>query len=330
MREKTMSEMNESMKAPVWSRFRSLLADSRFLLFLIMLGISVITQAVNPRFFTVNNIISILQQVAVMGMLTMGMVLLLLTGLSDLSIGMNMTLCAICISLVITATKNVWLAIAVGIAVGGVCGFFNGFIVSKTKCLPLIITIGTTNVFSGLALVLSQGRFLNFNGKFNFLRTRIFGVFPLSLLFMIAMVAIMAFIIRRTRFGRRCVTVGSNGSAAFLAGIHVDFYKIMAYVIMGFICGLSSVVFVSRLDSIVADAGSSYSLKVLSAAIIGGVTFEGGRGTVLGAVIGVLFIGVVSNVMTILNINTYWQTALNGVITVAAVIVSNIHNMKRN
>ncbi len=310
--------------------WRTLFSDSRFLLFLIMLVISGITQCVNPRFFTVNNIISILQQVAVMGMLTMGMVLLLLTGLSDLSIGMNMTLCAICISLVITATDNVWLAILVGVAAGGVCGLFNGVIVSKTKCLPLIITIGTTNVFSGLALVLSQGRFLNFKGKFNFLRTRMFGIFPLSLLFMVAMVAIMAFIIRRTRFGRRCVTVGSNGYAAYLAGIHVDFYKIMAYVIMGFICGLSSVVFVSRLDSIVADAGASYSLKVLSAAIIGGVTFEGGRGTVLGAVIGVLFIGVVSNVMTILNINTYWQTALNGVITVAAVIVSNIHNMRRS
>jgi len=322
--------MTEARKLPAGRQARVLLSDSRFLLFLIMLGISLITQAVNPRFFTVNNIISILQQVAVMGMLTMGMVLLLLTGLSDLSIGMNMTLCAICISLVITATNNVFLAILVGVAVGGVCGLFNGVIVSKTKCLPLIITIGTTNVFSGLALVLSQGRFLNFKGKFNFLRTRMFDVFPLSLLFMAAMVVIMAFIIRRTRFGRRCVAVGSNGAAAYLAGIRVDFYKIMAYVIMGFICGLSSVVFVSRLDSIVADAGSSYSLKVLSAAIIGGVTFEGGRGTVLGAVIGVLFIGVVSNVMTILNINTYWQTALNGVITVAAVIVSNIHNMKRS
>ena len=152
---------------------------------------------------------------------------------------------------------------------------------------------------------------------------------PLTLFFMLAMVLIMAFIVRRTRFGRRCVTVGSNENAAYLAGINVDFYKIMAYVIMGIICGISSVVFVSRLDSIVADAGSSYSLNVLSAAIIGGVTFEGGRGTILGAVIGVLFIGVISNVMTILNINTYWQTALEGVVVVVAVIASNYSNIKR-
>lgn len=308
---------------------RKVVTDSRGLLFIIMLGISIITQCVNPRFFTTNNIISILQQVAVMGMMTMGMVLLLLTGLSDLSIGMNMTLCAVCISQIITAGGSVWVAILVGVVVGGLCGLLNGVIVAKTRSMPLIITIGTSNFFSGLALVVSQGRFMNFGGKFNFLRERIFGLFPLTLVFMLAMVLIMAFVIRRTRFGRRCVTVGSNESAAYLAGINTDFYKIMGFVIMGLICGVSSVVFVSRLDSIVADAGASYSLKVLSAAIIGGVTFEGGRGTVLGAVIGVLFIGVISNVMTVLNINTYWQTALQGVVIVVAVICSNIRNIKR-
>lgn len=311
-------------------RLRAFGTDPRGLLFLIMLGISVLTQCINPRFFTLTNIISILQQVAVMGMMTMGMVLLLLCGLSDLSIGMNMTLCAICISQVLTLTGSVWLAILAGVAVGGLCGLLNGVIIAKTRCMSLIITIGTSSIFSGLALVISQGKFMNFGGKFNFLRIRIFGLFPLTLVFMLAMVLLMAFVIRRTRFGRRCVTVGSNETAAYLAGIHVDFYKIMSFVIMGLICGVSSVVFVSRLDSIVADAGSSYSLKVLSAAIIGGVTFEGGRGTVLGAVIGVLFIGVISNVMTVLNINTYWQTALQGVVIVVAVIASNISNIKRN
>lgn len=322
--------MSDTRAMKLRGTLRRVLGDPRGLLVLIMVVIAIITQCLNPRFLTLNNIISILQQVAVMGMMTMGMVLLLLTGVSDLSIGMNMTLCAICISQVITAGLPVWLAILVGVAVGGLCGLLNGVIVAKTHCLALIITIGTSNFFSGLALVISQGRFMNFGGKFNFLRTRVFGAIPLTLFFMALMVAVMAFLIRRTRFGRRCVAVGSNEASAYLAGINVDFYKIMAYVIMGLICGLSSVVFVSRLDSIVADAGASYSLKVLSAAIIGGVTFEGGRGTVLGAVIGVLFMGVISNVMTVLNINTYWQTALSGVVTVVAVITSNIHNIKRS
>lgn len=321
--------MSELKISNTRKNIRELLRDPRCLLVVITVVISVITQCANPRFLTLNNIISILQQVAVMGMMTMGMVLLLLTGLSDLSIGMNMTLCAICISQVITAGYSVWLAIVVGVIVGGLCGLLNGVLVAKTRCIPLIITIGTSNFFSGLALVFSQGRFMNFQGKFNFLRTRVFGAIPLTLFFMAFMVIIMAFLIRRTRFGRRCVTVGSNEASAYLAGINVDFYKIMAYVIMGLICGVSSVIFVSRLDSIVADAGSSYSLKVLSAAIIGGVTFEGGRGTVLGAVIGVLFMGIISNVMTVLNINTYWQTALSGVVTVIAVITSNINNIKR-
>lgn len=321
--------MTETSLQQAKKTLRTAVTDSRGLLFLMMIVISVITQLVNPRFLTLNNIISILQQVAVVGMMTMGMVLLLLTGLSDLSIGMNMTLCAICISQVITSGYSVWAAILVGVATGALCGLLNGVIIAKTRCMPLIITIGTSNIFAGLALVLSQGRFMNFEGKFNFLRTRVLDVIPLTLFIMAFMVAIMAFIIRRTRFGRRCVTVGSNGFAAYLAGINVAFYKIMAYVIMGLICGLSSVVFVSRLDSIVADAGASYSLRVLSAAIIGGVTFEGGRGTVLGAVIGVLFMGVISNVMTVLNINTYWQTALQGIITVAAVITSNISANKR-
>ena len=321
--------MAEARLQKAGKRLSGIVKDPRGLLFLIMVAISLITQCINPRFFRITNIISILQQVSVMGMMTMGMVLLLLTGLSDLSIGMSMTLCGVCISQMISAFDNVPLAILVGVTVGALCGLLNGVIVAKTRCLPLIVTIGTSNFFAGLALVISQGRFLNFRGKFNFLRTRIFGVIPLTLFFMLAMVLIMAFIVRRTRFGRRCVTVGSNENAAYLAGINVDFYKIMAYVIMGIICGISSVVFVSRLDSIVADAGSSYSLNVLSAAIIGGVTFEGGRGTILGTVIGVLFIGVISNVMTILNINTYWQTALEGVVVVVAVIASNYSNIKR-
>lgn len=312
------------------STLRNMVTDPRGLLFLIMIVISAITQFVNPRFLTMSNVISILQQVAVVGMMTMGMVLLLLTGLSDLSIGMNMTLCAICISQVITAGYSVWFAILIGVLAGALCGLLNGFIIAKTRCMPLIITIGTSNFFAGLALVLSQGRFMNFDGKFNFLRARVFEVIPLTLFFMALMVVVMAFVIRRTRFGRRCVTVGSNEASAYLAGINVDFYKIMAYVIMGLICGLSSVVFVSRLDSIVADAGASYSLKVLSAAIIGGVTFEGGRGTVLGAVIGVLFMGVISNVMTVLSINTYWQTALQGAVTVMAVVASNLSKRKRS
>jgi ribose/xylose/arabinose/galactoside ABC-type transport system permease subunit len=188
-----------------------------------------------------------------------------------------------------------------------------------------------SNVYYGFSLVASNGKFMNFNQKFEVIRkTRIFGVVPIIMLsFLIFVVIVSAILLNRTKTGRRMVAVGGNEQNAYLSGIRVSRYKVLVYGISGFFCGIAAVVLAARLDSITSSAvTASYELSALTAAVVGGVTFEGGRGTIVGAFTGVLLIGLISNAMTVLSINSYIQKIVEGAIIVIAVILSNLSNMK--
>ncbi len=196
--------------------------------------------------------------------------------------------------------------------------------------MPLIITLGMSGVYFGLALVISGGQFMGFNGAFDLIgRTRIAGIFPATLIFLFVVVILMYVLLNHTRFGRRVVAIGGNVENAYLSGIRVTRYKTLVYTIGGLLAGVASIVLVSRLDSIVATVGTGYELSALTAAVIGGVTFEGGRGSVGGAFIGVILMGVISNAMTVLSVNSYLQTAITGAIIVVAVVLSNLGKMRR-
>jgi ribose transport system permease protein len=305
--------------------------DQRVLMLLVIALITIIVTIISPLFLEIRNIVAIFQQISVLGILTMAMAILLISGGIDLSIGNIMVLSGVVISKIIMGGGSVAVAVVAGLLTGLVCGFINGVIISKTKCLPLIITLGTSQIFFGASLMITGGRFMNFSGKFDFIgRTRIFDVFPVMLIFLIVMVLLALFLLNYTRFGRRIVAIGGNEWNAYLSGINVDRYKIVIYSIGGLISAIASIVFVSRLDSITATAGSGYELRALTAAIIGGITFEGGRGSIGGAFIGVLLLGIINNAMNILSVWPYAQTAISGGIIVLAVILSNLENMKRS
>lgn len=317
----------------LWVNVKSkeeLFKNQKVVLLAVILLISAGVGSISPQFFGLMNISTIFQQISVLGILTMGMALLLISGGIDLSIGMIMALCGVVISKIIMSGGSPALAVPIGIGVGVLCGLLNGIIISKTKSMPLIITLGMGSVYFGIALIVSEGKFMNFQGKFEFIsRTKLFGVFPLTLLVLFIMVGMAFVLLNYTKFGRRIVAIGGNEENAYLSGINVDSYKIVAYGISGFIAGVASIVLVSRLDSIVATAGTGYELSALTAAVIGGVTFDGGRGTVGGAFLGVLMIGLISNAMTILSVNSYLQTAITGAIIVIAVVLSNIHKLRK-
>ena len=304
--------------------------DQRVLMIIVILLITVVVTIISPKFVDIRNIVAIFQQVSVLGILTMAMALLLISGGIDLSIGNIMVLSGVVTSKIIMGDGSVTLAIILGLLTGLLCGFINGVIIAKSRCLPLIITLGTSQIFFGASLMITGGRFMNFSRKFDFIgRTRIFDVFPVMLLFLIAMVAFAYILLNFTRFGRRIVAIGGNEKNAYLSGINIDRYKIMIYSISGVISAIASIVFVSRLDSITATAGSGYELRALTAAIIGGITFDGGRGTIGGAFIGVLLLGIINNAMNILSVWPYAQTAISGAIIVIAVILSNLENIRK-
>lgn len=292
--------------------------------------IAIVVTTVNPSFLKLSNVVSIFQQVSVLGILTMAMALALISGGIDLSIGMMMALAGVVISQVIANDGPIWLAVLLGVTVSTLCGLVNGLIISLTKTMPLIITLGMSGVYFGLALVISGGQFMGFSGAFDLIgRTRIAGIFPATLIFLFVVVALMYVLLNHTRFGRRVVAIGGNEENAYLSGIRVVRYKVLVYTIGGLLAGVASIVLVSRLDSIVATVGTGYELSALTAAVIGGVTFEGGRGTVGGAFIGVILMGVISNAMTVLSVNSYLQTAITGAIIVVAVVLSNLGKMRR-
>jgi ribose/xylose/arabinose/galactoside ABC-type transport system permease subunit len=309
------------------------LKDQRILLWLIILVLCVVVTAINPRFLSVDNIMVVLQQVSVVGILTMGMALLLISGGIDLSMGSIMVFSAVVMAKVIMGGGDPALAIVAGLSVSTLFGFINGVIIAKSRCLPLIITLGMANVYFGISLVVSNGKFLNFQQKFEWIRrTKLWDVVPVYMLaFFALVVAFTAILLNLTKTGRRIVAVGGNEENAYLSGLRVNRFKILAYTVSGFFCGVASIVFAARLDSVTSSATSAnYELSALTASIVGGVTFEGGRGTILGAFTGVLLIGLLSNAMTVLSINSYIQKIVQGAIIVLAVVFSNMDKIKRN
>jgi len=306
-------------------RFKSLFKNQTFFLFVIILILSVAAGLINPRFFTLQNFLSILKQSTVLGILSMSMALLLISGSIDLSIGSMMGLGAVISCTMVMNGFSIVLAILAGFLTPVAGSLVNGAIVSWNKSVPpLIITLGMSFVYSGLSLVVSGGQFLSMRGKFYFLGGGEIGGIPVPVIVLVVIVSAVHVLLKYTKYGRRVVAMGGNEELAFLSGIETRRYEIFNFLISGGLVGLASMVLVSRLGSVVAGVGAGYELRALAAAIIGGVTFEGGRGTVFGTLLGVLLLGVISNGMNILNVSSYYQDVVSGLIIVVAVIVSSI------
>ena len=241
-----------------------------------------------------------------------------------------MALIGVVVATVLMAGQSLLVAVLAGMAVGVLCGLFNGIIIAKSRCIPLIITLGTGQIFYGIALLICGGSFLQFKEKLEFMRKiTLYNFLPLMVIFMLAIVVLMYILLNKTKFGRRIVAIGGNEKNAYLSGIHVDKYKIITYAIGGLIVSVAALILGARLNSITATAGDGYETDALVASIIGGVTFEGGRGTVFGAFLGCLLTGIISNALDILGVHAYVKVVISGAIIVGAVVLSNIDNLRK-
>ena len=312
----------------------NIIKDQRIVLLVLIIAISIAVATANPRFLTIRNIITILQQISVLGLITLGTAMLMLSGGLDLSVGNIMILSGCTIAVLINQNPGnpsiVPIAVVLGITIATAAGALNGFIIAKSRCMPLIISLGMSGVYLGIAILISGGNYMSFRLAFEPLRAmRIAGIMPINMIIFLFMVFVCFVLVNHTKFGRRIVAIGGNEQNARLSGINVDAHKIMTYAISGLLCGIASILYASRLDSITASGGSGYELNALTASIIGGVTFDGGKGSVLGAFLGVIFMGLVANAMNVLGIGSALQTVISGVIVVMAVIISNINNIRK-
>jgi ribose/xylose/arabinose/galactoside ABC-type transport system permease subunit len=295
----------------------------------VIIGLVIIISVMNPNFIKKGNILAIGQQISVLGIATMAATMLLKSGLFDLSSSGIISLTCVLVAKFITDGMNTAIAVIIGVCASFAMGCLNGTIISKTKTQPLIITLGMAYAYSGIALVLTGGVFLGLKGKFAYLGNgKIIGI-PVSIIVLLVVVIITYAVINYTRYGRRLTAIGNNQEVSYLAGVNVDRYIIGNYTICGGIFGLAGLLLLSRLGSVVAGVGAGYELRSIAAAIIGGISITGGKGNVFGAFLGVILMGILANGMNILNINSYYQNIVLGVIIVAAVIISNLDSIRK-
>jgi len=286
-------------------------------LVLVIILIIIIASVLNPSFLTLRNILNIMQQISILGILTMCMSLLMISGGLDISIGNMAGLIAIVFARMLLSGKSIFL-------------FINGLIIAKSKVTPLIITLGMNYVFLGIALIVGGGRPQSITGQFEFLgQAKIGGVVPVAIIIFLAIFAFSFFLRKYTKYGRRLNSIGGNPLAAYLSGINVDLHVISIYTLSGLIVGFAAIILISRLGMVQADVGANFALQALAAAIIGGIAFEGGKGSLVGAFFGVLLLGILSNSLNIIGVSSFTQTIILGAIIVIATVVSNIGKMRR-
>lgn len=296
----------------------------QFLAFASLIVIFVFFSTANSNFFNYANITSILFSTVVIGTLALGTTFVIITGGIDLSIGTGMTLCAVVSAILIV---NVGLPVPLGvlgaICFGGLIGLVNGFNISFLKLPPFIATLAMMLVAQGLSLVLSHTRPIYFSKQPTYTKISTGKLIPgLGLpnaVIILAIVAVVAgVLLNRTILGRYTYSIGSNEEATALSGIDVRKWKIIIYTLAGLFTGLAGVMLSARLGSAQPAGGTGYELQAIAAVVIGGTSLSGGKGSIVGTIIGALIISTLNNGLQIMSIPQEWQNViLGGVILVA-------------
>jgi ribose transport system permease protein len=284
------------------------------------LGMAVFFTILNPAFFTWRTFLTVLQQMVLNGILAVGMMFAIITGGIDLSIGCTFAITGIGVATLTVNGVNPFLAILFGLAIGVVLGIFNGFLVTYLKLQPFIATLGTMSLYRGIAYVWTGGQpvtnvpdtFRNiFNGK-------MFAGIRFYVLVMIIVFVIAHIILSKTRTGDYLYAVGGNEEAAKLSGVNTRKVKFIAYTICSVCAAVAGLVMLASLGSAESTAGAGYETNAIAAAAIGGTRMAGGRGTALGTFIGALMLAVLKVGMVVINVDSFWQYVVTGIIIIVA------------
>ena len=276
----------------------------------------------SPYFLTMANARAMLAGMVPTGIIVVGMAMLLVSGAFDLSVGSVLALASTLCAMMLMAGFGIPAAIVLTIALGLTIGALNGFLVTGLRINPLVATLGTMSAARGAALVLTEGFSLSaLPPEFGFAGgTDVLGL-PLIVWIMFATVILGDLALRHTAFLRQVYFIGSNERAARLSGIRVDVVRIAVFMITGGLAAAAGILLASRLMSGTPTAGNGLELQVLAAAVIGGASLRGGEGTVLGAFLGVVFVSIINNAMTMLSVSVYWQMIVTGAVLVLAVAI---------
>lgn len=300
------------------SKLRSFEA-SRYSIYIILLVVVVAASFLSPNFLSSDNLFNVLRQVAVITILAYGAMTLIIGGMIDLSVGAVMAFAGVVSVMLFKATGNMLVAVLGAIVIGVLCNLVNAFLVATLKTPAFIVTLGMMLVARGAVLELTQGQNILQLGDFILIGQGNLGWFPIPVLILIATTIVVWYLMNQTRYGRGVYAVGGNEEAARPAGIPVERVKYQAFLVNGVLVGIAGVIFMSRVNAGLPNAGIGYELQAITAPIIGGTSFSGGIGTVLGTLAGALIVGVLGNIMNLIGIGSYIQQIVMGAIIVVAV-----------
>jgi ribose/xylose/arabinose/galactoside ABC-type transport system permease subunit len=321
----------------------AILARFAPLIFLVVL--MAIFATMEPRFLSSVNLFNVMKQVSIVGLLAVGMTFVILTAGIDLSVGSLLALCGLAAAAVAKgglenrfsvgagaeAAGYGWeLALLAALAVGLAGGFLQGFAITRLKVPPFVVTLGGMSAFRGAALLVAGGGPISgFAPDYTWWGQGRIGPVPVPVIIFIAFAILAHVVLRYTRYGRQVYAVGGNPEAARLSGLNVRRVTLSVYVIMGFFAGLGAFVLSARLNSAEAVAGTGYELTVIASVVIGGTSLFGGAGSIFGTVIGTILIGVLLNGLVLMNVSSYIQQIIIGIIIVLAVAFDTFAKSRR-
>ena len=293
--------------------------------------IMIIMSIVSNRFLTYHNLFNVLRQSVFIMILGFGMTFVLSTGGIDLSVGSVVGISGGMTAWLLTNDVNIFIAILAGLVVGLIVGVINGLLITKLRLSPFIATLAMLSIARGILYVWTRA--IPFRGymkqNFDFLgQGNLFGI-QIPVLVAIIVFVILLYIYRRMRFGRHVLAFGSNEESARLSGINIDNLRIKVYALSGLTAAVSGIVLSSRLTTVHPEMGTGYELEAIAAAVIGGTSLSGGKGSMTGTVLGAIILYVIKNGMNLLNIHPYWETIVVGLIILVAVTMERLGQVRK-
>lgn len=299
---------------------------------LVILALCVILSFMSSSFLSVDNIVTTILSIVMTAIVSVGMTVALVSGGFDLSVGSVMSMAGVVTGSLALNGMNVWLAAVFGLLASLCSGLITGLFIGKVKINPFIMTLGMQGVVQGVAYVVTQGAPLSVTGvpkSFLYLgQGNLLGI-PVLIWILAVVVVISDLIMRRAVVARKVYYIGSNEAAAYLSGIRVSKVKVWIYVFTALLAGIAGILTLSRFSVAAPTAGQGMELQAIAACIIGGASLTGGEGTVLGALLGSVLVGIVNDALVLLNVSVYWQSLVTGFVLIAAVTLDVLTHRKK-
>lgn len=308
---------------------KSLTSSRETSLVVVLIILCAFIQIRNKTFLTPANINDLLINAVMMSILAIGMMCVLLIGGIDISIGSTVALSGMSTALAMRDNPGIPVIVGflIAIAVGLICGCIIGLVIAKGNVIPIIATMGFMNIYRGATYLVANNQWVAAyqipEGYKAFTLGKTLGINNM-LIVTIVCYLIYAYFIKYTRTGRKIYAVGSNAEAAAVSGINIAGIKVLVYSLMGALCGLVGGLWVSKYASAQGDAAKGIEMDIIAACVIGGVSLTGGKGTVLGVILGSLTLGILNNALPLINVSSFWQDAIKGLIIIAAVILNTV------